>query len=80
MAYVQLEDLYGAIEAVVFPKTLAQYEALIQPGQVILVTGRLDIQEEKEPKLLMERVATSRQKENVKTVVSDLSGTYNSGK
>ena len=56
MAYVQLEDLYGAIEAVVFPKTLAQYEALIQPGQVILVTGRLDIQEEKEPKLLVERV------------------------
>ena len=30
--------------------------------------------------LLMERVATSRRKENVKTVVSDLSGTYNSGK
>ena len=30
--------------------------------------------------LLMERVATSRRKENVKTVISDLSGTYNSGK
>ena len=30
--------------------------------------------------LLMERVATSRRKENVKTVVSDLSDTYNSGK
>ena len=30
--------------------------------------------------LLMERVKTSRRKENVKTVISDLSGTYNSGK
>ncbi|MBE6807709.1 MAG: DNA polymerase III subunit alpha, partial [Ruminococcaceae bacterium] len=56
MAYAQLEDLYGAIEAVVFPKTLAQYEEQFQPGQVILVTGRLDIQEEKDPKLLVERV------------------------
>ena len=31
-------------------------------------------------RLLMERVKTSRRKENVKTVISDLSGTYNSGK
>ena len=30
--------------------------------------------------LLMERVKTSRRKENVKTVISDLSDTYNSGK
>jgi len=56
MAYIQLEDLYGTIEAVVFPKTLAQYEEQFQPGQVILITGRLDIQEEKDPKLLVERV------------------------
>ncbi|MBR5524825.1 MAG: DNA polymerase III subunit alpha [Clostridia bacterium] len=56
MAYVGLEDLYGAIELVAFPKLFAQYEELLQPGQVVLVTGRLDIQEEKEPKLLGERV------------------------
>ncbi|MBQ8683640.1 MAG: DNA polymerase III subunit alpha [Clostridia bacterium] len=56
MAYIQLEDLYGAIELVAFPKLLAQYESLLQPGQVVLVTGRLDVQEEKDPKLLGERV------------------------
>ncbi len=56
MAYVQLEDLYGSIELVAFPKLLSQYEALLQPGQVVLVTGRLDVQEEKDPKLLGERV------------------------
>ena len=58
MAYIQLEDLYGAIEMVAFPKLLAQHEALLQPGRVVLVTGRLDVQEEKEPKLLGERVET----------------------
>ncbi len=56
MAYVGLEDLYGSVELVVFPKLLAQREGLLQPGQVVLVTGRLDVQEEKELKLLAERV------------------------
>ncbi len=56
MAYLQLEDLYGSIEMVAFPKQFAQYEELMQPSQVLLVQGRLDIQEEKEPKLLGERI------------------------
>ncbi len=56
MAYVHFEDLYGAIESVVFPKTLARYESLLQAGQVLLVTGRLDIQEEKGVQLLVERL------------------------
>ena len=56
MAYVGLEDLYGSIELVAFPKLLAQKEELLQPGRVVLVTGRLDVQEEQEPKLLGEQV------------------------
>ena len=56
MAYIRVEDLYGSIEAVVFPKTLAQYEELLGAGQAVLMTGRLDVQEEKEPKLLCKRV------------------------
>ncbi len=57
MAYIRLEDLYGSIEMIAFPKLYAQYESLLQVGQVLLVHGRLDIQEDKEPKLLGERVA-----------------------
>ena len=59
MAYLQLEDLYGTIEMVAFPKLLAQHEELLQPGQVLLVQGRLDIQERddtREPKLIGARV------------------------
>ena len=56
MAAVSLEDLYGSIEMVVFPKQLAQYEGLLQAGQAVLIRGRLDVQEEREPKLLCERV------------------------
>ena len=56
MAYIRVEDLYGSIEAVVFPKTLTQYEELLHTGRAVLLTGRLDVQEEKEPKLICERV------------------------
>ena len=56
MAYIQLEDLYGAIEMIAFPKLLAQAEGLLQPGQVVLVQGRLDIPEEGEPKLIGDRI------------------------
>jgi DNA polymerase-3 subunit alpha len=41
---------------VTFPKQFAQFEELLQVGQVLLAQGRLDIQEEKEPKLLGERI------------------------
>lgn len=56
MAYVRLEDRNGAIEMIVFAKLLAQSEELLRVGQVVLVRGRLDRQEEKEIKLIGERV------------------------
>ena len=55
MAYLQLEDLYGAIEGVAFPQVFTRQESLLQTGQVLLLQGRLDVQEDKEPKLLIER-------------------------
>ena len=56
MAYVRVEDLFGDMEAIVFPKSWAQYEELLTAGNAVLLTGRLDVQEEKEPKLICERV------------------------
>lgn len=59
MAYVQFEDLYGSMELIVFPKVLARYAALIQPGAVLLVQGRLSVREEEEPKLLCDRITAA---------------------
>ena len=55
MAYVQFEDLYGAMELLVFPQTLSRYGPLVQAGNVVLVQGRLSAREEEEPKLLADR-------------------------
>ncbi len=56
MAYCRIEDLYGAIEAVVFPKTLSQYSDLLQVGSIVLLRGRVDVAEDAPPKLLAEQV------------------------
>ncbi len=56
MAYGRLEDLYGSIEAVIFPKPLSQFRSLLEAGTPVLMTGRLDFREDEEPKLLCERV------------------------
>lgn len=56
MAYCRIEDLYGSLEAVIFPKPLAQFAQLLQPGEIVLFTGRLDVKEDEAPKVLCERV------------------------
>lgn len=57
MAYVTLEDLYGALELLVFPKTLTQYGPMLQTGNVVVAAGRLSLREDEEPKLLLDRVS-----------------------
>ncbi len=46
MAYFSLEDLYGTIEIIVFPKTLDKYKEAIVEENVVIVEGRLDSMEE----------------------------------
>lgn len=42
MLYGEVEDPTGRIEFVVFPKVFAQYEALFQEDNIIIMEGRLD--------------------------------------
>lgn len=58
MAYCRLEDLYGAMEVVLFPKVFAQFASLLQQDVPVKLTGRLDIREEQPPQILCERVET----------------------
>jgi DNA polymerase-3 subunit alpha len=57
MAFLSLEDLYGAIEVIVFPRTLTAYTAKLQEEQVVVIQGKVSMREEEEPKLLCESVS-----------------------
>ena len=52
MAFVSLEDMYGAITALVFPKVLEQYGSLLYEGAVVAVQGKLSFTEDKAPELV----------------------------
>ena len=56
MAFVTLEDLYGTVEIVLFPKVFSQYESLVVNGEVIAVSGTLSVEDEKDAKILVNTV------------------------
>lgn len=56
MAFVNIEDITGAAEMLVFPKTLAEYGNFIQEGSVIEIYAEVNAKEDEEPKLLCDRV------------------------
>lgn len=53
MAFVTLEDLYSSIEVILFPNTFVKFASLIAENNVIAVNGTLSIEEEKDPKILV---------------------------
>jgi DNA polymerase-3 subunit alpha len=56
MARFVLEDLQAAMEVFVFPRTMAEYGALIENDAIVVVKGRLDTREE-EPKIVCMEVS-----------------------
>ncbi len=56
MARFVLEDLQAAMEVFVFPKTMAEYGALIENDAILVVRGRLDTRED-EPKIVCMEVS-----------------------
>lgn len=46
MAFGRLEDTSGSIEFVVFPKTFAQFEALLVPDTAVLIKGKVEERED----------------------------------
>ena len=53
MASVTLEDLSGRIESTVFPDTWEATRALLKEDHVVVVTGRVEVREDREVRLLL---------------------------
>lgn len=56
MAFIRLEDMYGSIEAVVFPKVFEKCRSILDADSVVLVKGRVSIREDEQPKVLCESI------------------------
>ena len=55
MAIVTLEDLTGAVEVIVFPKTYQKFTDLVKVDSMVFMTGKISLREE-DPKLLPDEI------------------------
>jgi DNA polymerase-3 subunit alpha len=56
MAFVQLEDLYGVTEVLVFPRVYDRVSDMLTVDNPVVMTGKLSVREEETPKLLLDSV------------------------
>ena len=57
MAFFTLEDRYGEIECLAFPKIYTQFAHILHTDAVLRIEGELSIREEEAPKVLVSRIA-----------------------
>ncbi len=76
MAFLNVEDVYGSVECIVFPKVLNEFSPLLQEDNLVAIACRLSIREDEAPKILMQSVQLldealmAKKKEPKKTVHS----------
>ena len=58
MAFLNLEDLVGNVEVVVFPKDYEKYNTILQEDAKIFISGRASVEEDKDAKLICEQIVT----------------------
>lgn len=56
MAFVELEDLYGTVEIIVFPRTYERCKNLLIQDTIVLVDGRISQKEEEAAKIICDTV------------------------
>ena len=66
MAFVNIEDRYGSMEAVVFPNVYEKYALNLSDGNAILIRGTLNFKENEEPKLICDTIEKARSNEECK--------------
>lgn len=65
MAFVTAEDRSGIMELVVFPKVLSQFGSLLYEGSAVAVDGIVNLKEDEDAKILVNRVMKIPSKESV---------------
>ena len=56
MAFLEIEDLYGIVEVVVFPKDYERNSQMLNEDAKVFVKGHVSVEEDKNGKLICERI------------------------
>ena len=58
MAFLTLEDMYGTVEVLVFPKDYTKYRTICDVDARLLIKGRVTIEEERGAKLICQQMVS----------------------
>ncbi|MEE1038727.1 MAG: DNA polymerase III subunit alpha [Eubacterium sp.] len=64
MAFIEIEDLYGQIEVVVFPNVYERNQHILDEDNIVLISGTLNFKEDEPPKILADSVKDMRTMED----------------
>lgn len=56
MAFITLEDLYGMVEVIVFPRDYDKNRSVIEEDRKVLIKGRVTVEEDKPAKLICSEI------------------------
>lgn len=56
MAFLELEDLTGSVEVIVFPKCYEKYRNVLDKDGKVFIVGHVNLEDEKDGKIICERV------------------------
>ncbi len=56
MAFVEVEDVYGSVECIVFPKVLEKYSHLLSEDNILVIYGRISIKEDNSVQVVVQEV------------------------
>ncbi|MBQ7668531.1 MAG: DNA polymerase III subunit alpha [Clostridia bacterium] len=57
MAFIELEDLYGIMEIIIFPKTYDAFHSELSEDKIVLIKGRLNLSDEEGAKVVCQSVS-----------------------
>lgn len=77
MAFANIEDRYGSLEAVIFPNVYEKYAVFLGDGNVVLIRGSINFKENEEPKIICDSIAPARNNEECKKNPLDSAGNRN---
>ena len=64
MEFINLEDMFGSVEVIVFPKTYQRFNRILVEDNIVIINGRVSIREDEQPKIIAENIEVLKRNED----------------
>lgn len=56
MCFITLEDLYGTVEVIVFPRIYEKFRNLLEEDKIVFLSGRMNVKEDDDVKIIADNI------------------------